>query len=50
LHAPRELLDEGESPLKLILAALERRELVALGTQYAKQLLDLDLLRERDTS
>jgi predicted nucleic acid-binding protein len=40
------LLDQSDRLLELLFAALELRELIALGTQDSKQLLDLNLLRE----
>ena len=44
LRALRELFDEGERLLKLLLIALDRRQFIAL---HAQQHLDLRLLRER---
>src|SRR5262249_33857611 len=50
LRAARELLDQGQRLLQLLLAALQRPELVALGAQHAQQLRDLDLLGQRHTA
>jgi hypothetical protein len=50
LGLARQVLDQRERLLKLALAALERSQLVALGSQYAKELLDLHLLRDGDTA
>ena len=48
LRLARELLDESELLLQLLVIALQRAELRGLRREHAKQLLDLHLLRECD--
>jgi len=50
LRLPRELLDQRELLLQLLVVALERPELRGLCREHAKELLDLHLLRERDAA
>jgi hypothetical protein len=46
----RHLLEQRELLLQLLIVALERSELVGLAGDKTEQLLDLDLLRERDAA
>src|SRR5262249_29074565 len=50
LRLARELLDETELLLELLLVALQRAELGRLRLEHAKELLDLNLLREGDAA
>lgn len=50
LRAARHLFDQNELLLKLLVVALQLRQLARLAPEHTKQLLDLNLLRQRDAA